>query len=65
MNNLSYVYSKLPPDDEQLIYSKHIEDDYWNKLREKSTSCWSLLRKCITMHGPQNFKNETGEYHRR
>jgi len=27
-------------------YFKHLEDDYWNKLREKkSASCWSLLRK--------------------
>ena len=38
------------------IYSKHVEGDYWNKLREKSSSCWSLLRKYIMMHGPQNVK---------
>ena len=24
MNTLSYVYSKLPPDDEQLVYSKYV-----------------------------------------
>jgi len=28
--------------------------DYSNKLRQKSASCWSLLRKYITMHGPEN-----------
>jgi hypothetical protein len=32
-----------------IIYSKHVEDDYWNKLREKSASCWSLIRKYITI----------------
>jgi len=26
------------------------------KLRKKSSYCWSLLRKYITMHGPQNVK---------
>jgi len=30
------MYSKLPPDDEQLICSKHVEDNYLNNLREKS-----------------------------
>jgi hypothetical protein len=50
------IYCKIPPDDGQLIYSKHVEDDYRNELREKSTSCWSLLRKYNTMHGPQNVK---------
>ena len=29
------MYSKLPPDDEQLIYSKYVEDNYWNRLRKK------------------------------
>jgi hypothetical protein len=28
--------------------------DYRNKLRKKSASCWSLLSKYITMHGPEN-----------
>jgi len=26
------------------------------KLRKKSASCWSLLRKFIKMRGPQNVK---------
>jgi len=55
-NTICCVYSKIRPDDEQLIYSKHVEDDFKNKLREKSASCWSLLRKYITMHGPQDVK---------
>jgi len=42
--------------DEQLVYSKHVEDYYWNKLRERSASFWSLLNNYITMHGPQNGK---------
>ena len=29
------MYSKLPADDELLIYSKHVEDTYWNKLWKK------------------------------
>jgi hypothetical protein len=28
INAICCVYSKLPPDDEQLICSKHVEDDY-------------------------------------
>ena len=26
MNTIFCKYSKIPPDDEQLIYSKHVED---------------------------------------
>ena len=29
------MYNKMCPDDEQLIYSKHVEDIYWHKLRKK------------------------------
>jgi calcineurin-like phosphoesterase family protein len=50
------IYSKIPTDDKQLLYSKHVEDDYWNKLRKKSSSFWSSLRKYIIIHGPQNIK---------
>jgi hypothetical protein len=32
-----------------------VQDDYWNKLREKSASGWSLVRKYMTTHGPQNI----------
>jgi hypothetical protein len=28
INKICCIYSKLPPDDEQLIYSKHVEDGY-------------------------------------
>jgi DNA-binding transcriptional regulator YhcF (GntR family) len=35
INTTDRMYSKLPPEDEQLIYSKHVEDIYWNKLRKK------------------------------
>ena len=28
INTICCIYSKLPPDDEGLIYSKHVEDDY-------------------------------------
>jgi len=39
----SCICSNIPPDDWQLIYSKHVEDYYWNKLREKRTlSCLIL-----------------------
>ena len=47
LNNICCIHSKIPPDDEYLIYSKHVEDDYWNTLREKSASGWSLLRKYL------------------
>ena len=29
------MYSKLPPEDEWLIYSKRAQDIYWNKFRKK------------------------------
>ena len=45
-----------------LSYRAHVEDHYWNKLREKSASLWSLLRKLncnltkgctkLHLHGP-------------
>ena len=35
INATDCIHSKQPPDDEQLIYSKHVEDIYWNKLRKK------------------------------
>ena len=35
INAIDCMYSKLPPEDEKLIYSKHVEDIYWNKLRKK------------------------------
>jgi hypothetical protein len=35
INSIDCMYNKLPADDEQLIYSKHVEDIYWNKLRKK------------------------------
>ena len=35
INAINCIYSKLPPDDELLIYSKHVEVNYWNKLRKK------------------------------
>jgi len=54
INTTCCTHSTKLPDDEELIYSKHVEYYYWNKLREKSASCGSLLRKYIMMHGPQN-----------
>ena len=36
--------------------------DYRNKLKKKSPSCWSLLSKYITMHGPQNVKQAVVQY---
>ena len=35
------IYRKITPDDEWYTYSKHVEDDYWNKLREG--------KKCILL----------------
>ena len=35
INNIDCIYSKLPPYDDELIYLKHVEDNYWNKLRKK------------------------------
>ena len=35
INAIDCMYSKLPPGDEQLIYSKHLEDIYWNKFKKK------------------------------
>ena len=35
INTTDCMYSKQPADDEQLIYSKHVEDVYWNKFKKK------------------------------
>ena len=35
VNATDCVYIKLPPEDEQFIYSKHVEDIYWNKFKKK------------------------------
>ena len=35
INVIDCMYSKLPDDDELLIYSKYVEDIYWNKLWKK------------------------------
>ena len=56
INTIRCICIKILPDDGWLIYSKHGDNDYWNKLRDKSATFWSLLRKHITIHGPQNVK---------
>ena len=35
INATDCMYSKLPAEDEYLIYSKHVEDIYWNKFKKK------------------------------
>ena len=50
MNAIDCMYSKLPTDEEQLIYSKHVEDIYWNKFKKKVHLIGSYYaRKKITM----------------
>jgi hypothetical protein len=36
INTTDCMYSKLPPEDEQLIYSKQVYDIYWNKFKMKA-----------------------------
>ena len=50
------MYSKLPPEDEQFIYSKHVEDIIGINLERKNASGWYLLRRLIMMHGTYNVK---------
>jgi hypothetical protein len=54
MYQLLYIYS-IPPDDVLHICLKHVEVDWWNKLRINSTSSWVLLHGCIEMRGQQNI----------
>ena len=47
---MDYMYSKLPPEDEQFIYSKHVEDIYWSKFRKKVHligSYYANILQCI------------------
>ena len=37
------IYRVVPPDDEQYACSKHVEVNYWNKLKVNTISCWLLL----------------------
>jgi hypothetical protein len=50
------IYRLVPPDDEQWTCSKHLEVNYWNKLKVNTASCWLLLCRYITMCGKQNTK---------
>ena len=43
-HHLLYIYSILP-DDELQICPKHVEADWWNKLRINSASSWFLLHR--------------------
>jgi hypothetical protein len=58
---LLYIYS-IPPDDGLQICPKHIEVDWWNKLRIHSAPSWCLLHMCIEMHGQQNIKLNSIHY---
>ena len=40
INAIDCMYSKLPPEDEQFIYSKHVEDIIGTNLKRK---CISLV----------------------
>jgi len=53
-----YIYS-TPPGDGLQICPKHVEVFWRNKLRINSAASWSLLHRCIEMHGQQNKKRET------
>ena len=35
INAIDGMYIKLPAEDEEVIYSKHVEDIYWNQFRKK------------------------------
>ena len=50
-----YIYS-IPPDDGLQICSKHVEVDWWNKLKINSASSWFLLHGYTKMHGQQTIK---------
>jgi hypothetical protein len=50
------IYRVVSPDDEQSAYSKHVEVNYWNKLKINSESFCFLLYGYITMHCQQNIK---------
>jgi hypothetical protein len=50
------IYRAVPPDDKQQACWKHVEVNYWNRLKVNSASCWFLLYGYITMHGQQNIK---------
>jgi len=52
-------YRQVPPDDEQQTFSKHVEINYWNKLKVNSASCWFLLYGYITLHSQQHIKKDT------
>ena len=49
INAIDCMYSKLPPEDEYLIYSKHVEDIYWNKFKNKVHLVGSYYVKHVTL----------------
>jgi hypothetical protein len=55
MCQLFYKYS-ISPDDGLQICPKHVEVDWWNKLRINSASSWFSLHGCVEMHSQQNIE---------
>jgi hypothetical protein len=41
--NIRCIWRVVPPDDEQKACSKHVEINYWNKLKVNSVPCWFSL----------------------
>ena len=55
------MYSKLPPEDEQLIYSKRVEGIYWDKFRKKVRiigSYYANTSRC-TVHKLSKINNQS------
>jgi hypothetical protein len=55
INAIYCMYSKLPTEDEQLIYSKHVEDIYCNKFKMKVHLVGSYYPKIIPSSGKIDF----------
>jgi hypothetical protein len=50
------TYRIVPPDDEQLACSKHVEVNYRNKLEVSNATCWFILHRYFMMHSQQNIR---------
>jgi hypothetical protein len=60
INVTDCMYNKPPPEDEQLIYLKHVEDIYRNKFKKGISLI--LIQQSVMMHGPYDVHKDLLSY---
>ena len=61
-NSICCIYSKLPPDDEELVFSKHVEDDYSLTHSTEKSPSWETNRFAASQEIPRILWNPSVHY---